>query len=90
MRNLRGEAIRVVAGEIQKLLADNIEPCLSSDLWSENGVSLLGQILHFINDDFEPCELLVRATPISNVAHDHANVRILSVTMCSFIRMVVV
>ena len=75
MRNLRTEGLHVVQVEVEKLLAENIDPCLSADLWSENGIALLGQILHLIDTDFKCRELLVRATPMSEMAHTAENVR---------------
>ena len=44
------------------------------DIWSENGISMLGIMATFINKNWEVEELMVRACPFTDVPHTGANI----------------
>jgi hypothetical protein len=68
---------------VVKLQADNIEPSFSTDIWSENGIALLGMLVHFIDNQFVMREMVLRASPMSTLAHTGANIKDLSKTSCA-------
>ena len=37
---------------MQRLAAEKVMPSLSADIWGENGKSLFGVLLHYIDKDF--------------------------------------
>lgn len=39
-------------GDMQRLAAEKVMPSLSADIWGENGKSLFGVLLHYIDKDF--------------------------------------
>ena len=64
-----------------KLQADNIEPSFSTHIFSENGIALLGMLVHFVIDNqFGMREMVLRASPMSTLAHTGANIKELSKT----------
>jgi hypothetical protein len=78
LRELRTESLLIVRKEVVKLQADNIEPSFSTDIWSENGIALLGMLVHFIDGEFVLREMALRASPMSTLAHTGANIKELS------------
>ena len=65
------------------LQEDNVEPTISSDIWGENGIALLGQLVHFIDREFNIREMVLRATPMSTIAHSGANIADLTKQSCA-------
>ena len=41
----------VVEGDIKRLTEDKVMPSLSADIWGENGKSLFGVLLYYIDRD---------------------------------------
>ena len=80
LREMRTEGLLIVRKEVVKLQADNIEPSFSTDIWSENGIALLGMLVHFIDNQFVMREMVLRASPMSTLAHTGANIKDLSKT----------
>uniref|UniRef100_A0A7S0QUW4 Uncharacterized protein n=1 Tax=Pyramimonas obovata TaxID=1411642 RepID=A0A7S0QUW4_9CHLO len=73
LRELRTVALNNVRKAVTDLKGDNIDPCIVADAWSENGIALLGVLLVYIDQDLNIRELLVRATPMSDISHTAAN-----------------
>jgi hypothetical protein len=65
------------------LQEDNVEATVSSDIWGENGITLLGQLVHFIDREFNICEMVLHATPMSTLAHSGANIADLTKQSCA-------
>jgi hypothetical protein len=82
LRELRIEGL-IVRKEVVKLQADNIEPSFSTDIWSEHEIALLGMLVHFIDGEFVWREMVLRASPMSTLAHTGANIKDLSKTSCA-------
>ncbi|KAK3270147.1 hypothetical protein CYMTET_21444 [Cymbomonas tetramitiformis] len=56
--------------KVADLRAGRVDPSSAADIWSENGISLLGILLYFwAAGATELSELLVRAVPFGEVAH---------------------
>ena len=83
LREMRTEGLQNVRKEMVKLQADNAEPSFSTDIWSENGIALLGMLVHFIDEQFVMREMVLRASPMSTLAHTGANIKDLSKTSCA-------
>jgi hypothetical protein len=83
LREMRTEGLQNARKEIVKLQAANVEPSFSADIWSENGIALLGMLVHFIDEEFVLREMVLRASPMSTLAHSGANIKDLSKTSCA-------
>ncbi|KAK3277620.1 hypothetical protein CYMTET_14389 [Cymbomonas tetramitiformis] len=75
---LSGKALASDRAKIFKLIAAGVSPSTAIDIWSENGIALLGILLYFWSAGANTVEeLLVRAVPFGEIAHtgeeiDHA------------------
>ena len=49
---LAAECKASLRGDIKKLAEDKVMPSLSADIWGENGKSLFGVLLYYIDRDF--------------------------------------
>jgi hypothetical protein len=55
--------------DIKGLTDDGVMPSISADIWGENGKSIYGCLLHFIDKNFVLREKAVLAEPFSDVSH---------------------
>jgi len=74
LRELRAVAVTNTRKLVTELKVDNVEPTLITDIWSENGLALLGICLIYIDRDMNIKEVLVRATPMTELAHTAENI----------------
>ena len=49
---LAAECKASLRGDLKKLAEDQVMPSLSADIWGENGKSLLGVLLYYVDRDF--------------------------------------
>ena len=71
---LSGEGKTRLRKELSELIAAGVLPSIAGDIWSENGLSILGITVYFINDDWVMVERLVDAVPFGTVAHTGVNI----------------
>ena len=83
LREMRTEGLLIVRKEAVKFQADNMAPSFSTDIWSEIGIALLGMLVHFIDGELVLHEMVLRASPMSTLAHTGANIKELSKTSCA-------
>lgn len=55
--------------DIKDLIADGVLPSVSADIWGENGKSIYGCLLHYIDKNFVLREKAVLAEPFSERTH---------------------
>ena len=71
---LSGEGKQRLINEMDGLVEEGILPSMAGDIWSENGISILGITTYFINKEWELVERLVDAIPFSSQAHTGVNI----------------
>ena len=59
---------------VEHLCSLGILPTISGDIWGENGISLLGVMLHWIDDEWEMQEYVIGAKPFSLMRHTGDNI----------------
>ena len=55
--------------DIARLKKDGLGVSLSADIWGENGISLLGVMGHWIDENWEMKEKLLLCEPFGEVRH---------------------
>ena len=60
--------------EIDGLQEEGIMPSIAGDIWGENGISIFGITVYFINKDFQLVERLVQAIPFGSQQHTGVNI----------------
>ena len=54
--------------------AEKLMVSISSDIWGEDGKSLLALMVHLIDKDFKLHDILIFAKPFSKIAHTAINI----------------